>query len=100
MFGAVISVWKLSGRTERVDGVFLMVGVVVTVHIDEGLLSHPEETCRLPSRNAALRQPRRAGVAQRVWDDVVAKTGRTPHRAEGLVYPFNRLAVPLDNGAD
>lgn len=53
-----------------------MVWVVVTIHVNERLLGHAEIARRLPSGHSTLRQPRRAGVAQRVRDDIIAKTRR------------------------
>ena len=40
----------------------------MTVHIDEGLLGHPEEPSRFPRSHATLREPRSAGMAQGMGD--------------------------------
>ena len=67
-FGFVISVGKLSGRAEGIDRVLLVVRMMMTVHIDEGLLGHPEEPSRFPRSHATLREPRSAGMAQGMGD--------------------------------
>jgi hypothetical protein len=73
---------------------------MVAVHIDERLLGHPEEPSRLPRRHPPLREPCGAGMAQRVGNDIGTKACRSTYRPEGLIDPFNRLAVPIDDGVD
>jgi hypothetical protein len=41
----------------------------MTVHLDEGLLGHPEELSRFPRSHATLREPRSAGMAQGMGDE-------------------------------
>src|ERR1035437_7887328 len=43
--------------------------MMMTVHIDEGLLGHPEEPSRFPRSHATLREPRSAGMAQGMGDE-------------------------------
>ena len=74
-----------------------MIWVVVAVDIDECLLGHTEKTRRLPRRHATLRQPCRAGMPEGVRDDIVAKTGVSAHRPEGLVDALYWRAVPFDH---
>ena len=96
MFGCEISVAFLSGQTESVHGVRLMVTVMMPVDILENLARDAEESANFVHRGATLRLPSDGGVPQRVRCHVLAEPRRLHNGPEALVDPFNGSRLPLD----
>nr|WP_315765214.1 MULTISPECIES: hypothetical protein [unclassified Bradyrhizobium] len=68
----------------------------MAVSILQDLRRHAEEPGCLPNRHAALHQPGRRCVAQRVRSDFPGQLGQIHGRFEALLHGSDRLAIELD----